>query len=74
MTDEIKIQGMGCAHCVTAVRRALEQVEGVQVEQVEIGRARVRLASDATSVEEVDAAIREAGYEPVSHERGEVAK
>ena len=74
MTDEIKIQGMGCSHCVTAVRRALEQVEGVRVDQVEIGRARVRLTSSAASVEKVDAAIREAGYEPVSHERGEVVK
>ena len=69
MQDEIKIEGMGCEHCVTAVKRALEQVSGVEVDGVEIGTARVRTDRDATSA--IDEAIRQAGYEPVSHTKTE---
>lgn len=68
MTEQIKIDGMGCAHCITAVRLALEGLNGVKVEDVSIGTARVQL-NDGATAEQVDAAIREAGYEPVSHER-----
>lgn len=67
MTDEITIQGMGCEHCVTAVREALEKVHGVDVAHVEIGAARVRAEDGRVPREAIDAAIREAGYEPVSH-------
>lgn len=65
MTDRIEIQGMGCDHCVHAVREALERVEGIEVESVEIGTARVRTVENRK--EQIDEAIRKAGYEPVSH-------
>ena len=65
MTDRVEIQGMGCEHCVTAVREALEEVEGVEIEAVEIGSARVR--ADGARKQDIDEAIRKAGYEPVSH-------
>lgn len=70
MTEEIEIQGMGCDHCVSAVRQALAGVEGVEVEDVRIGKARIRLDRDVASAEAVDDAIREAGYEPLSHDGG----
>ena len=65
MTDRIEIKGMGCEHCVTAVRKALEGIDGVSVEDVEIGSAHVRAEGDHTKA--IDDAIRQAGYEPVSH-------
>ncbi len=68
MIDYIKIEGMGCDHCVTAVRAALEHVQGIEIEDVTIGAARVRLL-DGDVTEKIDAAIREAGYEPISHSR-----
>lgn len=71
MIDEIEIQGMGCDHCITAVREALAKVDGVTVEEVEIGRARVRV--DGASTESLDEAVRSAGYEPVTHKRQETA-
>lgn len=67
--ETIKIRGMGCDHCVTAVRSALEALDGVDVEAVEIGSARVRIDPDAASRSTIDEAIREAGYEPETHIR-----
>lgn len=62
----LEIGGMSCGHCVMAVRKALEKVPGVKVDDVQIGRATVEY--DATKVQ--DTALREAvddaGYEVVS--------
>lgn len=59
---ELKIEGMSCGHCVAAVKQALEGVNGVQVEKVEIGRATVRAEDDARVREAIDA-IEDAGYQ-----------
>jgi copper chaperone CopZ len=37
----IQIDGMSCGHCVSRVQKALSRLEGVHVDQVEIGSARV---------------------------------
>lgn len=68
MKQIISIEGMGCDHCVAAVRAALETVNGVTVEGVEIGSAHVVTEPGVVSDEQVEAAIREAGYEPTSRE------
>lgn len=68
MRQNISIEGMGCDHCVATVRAALEKADGVTVEHVEIGTARVEIESGRVSDAQIDAAIREAGYEPTSHE------
>jgi copper chaperone len=60
----IKVEGMSCQHCVARVRAALEAVDGVDVEAVEIGRVSVKLANPGTDREKVLAAIRSAGYSP----------
>lgn len=36
---EIVLEGMSCGHCVAAARDALESVDGVSVEKIEVGRA-----------------------------------
>jgi copper chaperone CopZ len=62
-TVRLSISGMSCGHCVASVRSALEAVPGVQVEQVRIGAAVLRLddgATDATAA--AIAALDEAGY------------
>lgn len=69
-TEEIEIQGMSCDHCVSSVREALAGVKGVEVEDVRIGKVRIRLDRDTASTAAVNDAIREAGYEPVSHDGG----
>ena len=40
-SHELTIQGMNCNHCIMHVKQALESVHGLQVEEVQIGKARV---------------------------------
>ncbi|HXG45559.1 MAG TPA: heavy-metal-associated domain-containing protein [Gemmatimonadales bacterium] len=56
------ISGMSCGHCLNAVNRALSQVPGVEVESVQIGRARVRVSDAGDAARRARAAIEEAGY------------
>ena len=60
----MQIDGMSCAHCVKAVRDALSDLPGLQVERVDVGSATV--AYDAAQVTKgaVLDAVRDAGYEP----------
>jgi copper chaperone CopZ len=58
----LQIDGMSCGHCVGAVHRALAALPGVEVESVEIGRARVRFDETATSPAALVGAVRDAGY------------
>jgi copper chaperone CopZ len=62
-TIKLAITGMTCGHCVSSVRQALESVPGVQVENVRVGAAELRLDTAAASTEVVLAAVQGAGYE-----------
>jgi copper chaperone len=61
-TIEIQIEGMSCGHCLSAVRSALSEAEGVRVESVQIGQARVAYDEKITDPSRIEAAIAEAGY------------
>jgi copper chaperone len=61
-TISLKIDGMSCGHCVAHVRRALAAVEGVQVEQVDIGSASASWDPRCTDPERIAQAIEDAGY------------
>jgi copper chaperone len=58
----IAIEGMHCQACVNRVRKALEQIQGLQVREVNIGSAVV----DGEQQREQAAleAIQKAGYQP----------
>ena len=58
----MKITGMSCGHCVQAVRRALESVPGVSVNEVTIGAADVTFDESTTSAEQVTQAVEDEGY------------
>ena len=60
------ISGMTCGHCVASVKRALQGVDGVAVEQVTLGKATVRYDADATSPTQIAEAIEEEGYRVVT--------
>lgn len=60
----MRIDGMSCGHCVKAVREALAEVPGVEVEQVEIGVATVAYDPARTERSQLADAVRDAGYEP----------
>ena len=58
----INISGMSCGHCVGAVKKALESVDGVDVEQVGVGTATVSYDPTATSPARIAEAIEDEGY------------
>jgi copper chaperone len=58
----LKIAGMSCGHCVARVRKALQEIDGVQVETVEVGSATLRFDPTRTSEAAVVSALGEAGY------------
>jgi copper chaperone CopZ len=60
----IRIAGMSCAGCVTSVRNALARLPGVQVSQVEVGRATIDYDPGLSSPESIESAIVKAGFEP----------
>jgi copper chaperone len=58
----IAIDGMHCQACVQRVRKAIEKVDGVAIQQVEVGSAVV--TADSARETAVLEAVRKAGYEP----------
>jgi copper chaperone len=60
---DFEVGGMSCGHCVAAVRRTLEEQDGVRVENVEIGSARITYDPARTSPDRLAAVITEEGYE-----------
>lgn len=62
-TLKLSIQGMGCGHCTGRVRKALAEIEGVEVENVVIGAAEIRYDAARVTPESIRQAVEEAGYE-----------
>jgi copper chaperone len=60
------ISGMTCGHCVGSVKRALQELDGVAVEQVTIGKAKVSYDASATTPAKIAEAIEEEGYRVVA--------
>jgi copper chaperone len=58
----LRIENMHCGACVRRVTQTLNSMAGVQVNQVQIGAARVHLADPAIEPSAVVAAISKAGY------------
>jgi copper chaperone CopZ len=62
MTLQLKIDGMHCQGCVTAVRQGLEGISGVTVKGVGVGNALVELDARVTS-DQVVQALGKMGFE-----------
>lgn len=62
-TETIEIDGMSCGHCVDSVKRALEETEGVEVCEVNIGSARVSYDPDTVQRATITQAIEDVGFE-----------
>ncbi len=68
MTKEIIIvEGMSCGHCEMKVKKAVESVEGVWEVEVNLRDKQVAIEYEErkTSLEQIKAAVSEAGYEPL---------
>jgi len=64
-TVELGVDGMTCASCVAHVEKALRAVPGVSGAAVNLATARASVqAAAGVSVEELERAVRRAGYEP----------
>lgn len=61
-TTTLAIAGMSCGHCVAAVRAALAQVPGIEVREVEVGRAVVAAEPGVATAGDLIDAVEHAGY------------
>lgn len=64
---EIKVAGMVCAACVSAIEKSLKSLEGVSVAQVNLATeiASVEYDSDRLKLVDLEKAIRDAGYDVI---------
>ena len=59
----LTITGMHCGHCVMRVQKALGALPGVQVKQVEIGKATLAYDAAQSSPEAIRQAVEGVGYQ-----------
>ena len=64
MKLNLKIDGMGCDHCVKSVIEALEGIEGVKVLDVKIGSAEVEAENEGL-LKEIKEKLDDVGYDLV---------
>ncbi|MGD0577647.1 MAG: heavy-metal-associated domain-containing protein [Bryobacteraceae bacterium] len=58
----LAIAGMHCEGCVRRVTAALAKVQGAEVEQVEVGSARVNFDTEKASKEKLIDAVNRIGF------------
>jgi len=58
----LTIEGMSCVHCVSAVKGALAQLPGVEVEDVSIGAATLSYDPSKATVDQIVDAVNDEGY------------
>ena len=61
MSTTLKVDGMTCMHCVGAVKKALEQVPGVEAAEVSLDQGQAVVTGEA-DVQAMVAAVKEEGY------------
>jgi copper chaperone len=62
--ETIKVKGMSCQHCVQAVTKALNGIEGLKNVQVDLDSGQASFDKDKpVDLETVKAAVKDAGYE-----------
>ncbi|MGA9408149.1 MAG: cation transporter [Bacteroidota bacterium] len=64
-TQELRIEGMSCMHCVMSVKKELGKLTGVVVEDVQIGKAKIHYDETTVSRQMLENTIDEAGYKLV---------
>lgn len=66
ISTEYNVQGMTCGHCAQAVTTEIKKLAGVADVEVAVESGTVTVSSDgALNIDEVAAAVDEAGYELV---------
>ena len=62
---DLKINGMGSAHCVGVVKNIVTKQDGATIETIEIGKATVRYDPQKVSPETIVQEIEKMGYKVV---------
>ncbi|WP_010530268.1 copper chaperone CopZ [Lentibacillus jeotgali] len=67
MQTTLDVKGMTCGHCESAVKGALEGIEGVQGVEVSLDTGKVNVIYDEAiaNIESMRAAVEEQGYDVV---------
>ncbi|MDA8352596.1 MAG: copper chaperone CopZ [Firmicutes bacterium] len=67
-TVTLKVEGMSCGHCKSAVEGALNKVKGVEQAQVDLeaGTATVKYDEQKTDLEKMKQAVEDQGYDVAS--------
>ena len=58
----LQIDGMHCGSCIKRVTQALDAAQGLKVEEVRLGVARLNAPENPSSVDQAIAALAKAGY------------
>ncbi|HVA57938.1 MAG: cation transporter [Gemmatimonadaceae bacterium] len=58
----LKIEGMTCQHCVHAVKGRLSKMQGVKVDDVQIGSATIHHDPAVATIDAIEEAIADEGY------------
>jgi len=61
----IKIKGMTCNHCVMAVTKALNEIEGIKDVKVDLEKGEAFFEGKPIDIDLVREKIKKAGYEVV---------
>lgn len=62
--DTIKVSGMSCQHCVSAVTKALEGLKGIEEVTVDLTAGEVSFTSNGVEREKIRSAISQIGFDP----------
>jgi P-type Cu+ transporter len=65
----LKINGMTCASCVSAVERSVNKLEGVKNARINLATEKLTVAYDESdlSLDQIKNAIKDAGYSTEDH-------
>jgi copper chaperone len=58
----LSIEGMHCGACVRRVTDALGKIDGVEVNSVEVGSAKMTFDSQRATVEKIASAVNKIGF------------
>jgi copper chaperone len=61
-TQTYVVAGMTCQHCVASVTEEVGELDGVRSVDVDLDSGRLQVTGQDVSVEQVQAAVAEAGY------------
>ena len=66
MKKIVTIEGMSCGHCAMRVKKAIEEVPGVTLANVDVTSGKADVEGDALDANMLRGAVVKAGYQPVS--------